>query len=94
MRCVAFSKRSLEDDPTIRIQSAVEVTEGALMDKDGCLRRAMCVMGTIPEEEMPRMSIASGADNFLHILHRMITVAGMTGFEKEDLPNIRQIIAR
>ena len=87
--------RSLDAaDQSIRIQSAVEVTEGALMDRDGCLRRAMCVMGTIPEEEMPRMSIASGADNFLHILHRMITVAGMTGFEKEDLPNIRQIIAR
>jgi len=80
-------------DHSMRVRSAVEVTEGALSDRDGCLRRAMCVMGTIPEDEMPRMSIGYGAENFLHILHRMVTVAGMTGFNKQDLPNMRQIIA-
>ena len=36
-------------DHSMRVRSAVEVTEGALSDRDGCLRRAMCVMGTIPE---------------------------------------------
>ena len=81
-------------DHNIRIQSALKVSEVALRDKDGCLRRAMCVMGTIPEEELPKMSIAAGAENFLHILQRMIAVAGMTGLTKEDLPNMRQILAR
>lgn len=76
-----------------KIQSAVKVTEVALNDKDGCLRRAMCVMGTVAESDMPRMSIAAGADNSLHILERMIEAAGQAGMTKDDLPNIRQILA-
>jgi len=80
-------------DHNIRIASAVKVTEGALSDKEGCLKRAVCVMGTVPDDEMPRGSIAAGAVNFLHILQRMVTVAGMTGLTKEDLPNMRQLLA-
>jgi len=50
-------------------------------------------MGTLQESEIPRLSIASGADNSLHILERMIDAAGMAGMTKEQLPNMRQILA-
>ena len=85
-------------DHSIRIQSAVRVSEVALSDKDGCLRRSMCVLGAISstheDGNLPKMSIASGGQNFLHIVQRMISVAGMTGLTKEELPNLRQVIAR
>ena len=85
-------------DHGIRIQSAVRVSEVALSDKDGCLRRSMCVLGAISStrenDNLPKMSIANGAQNFLHIVERMIAVAGMTGLTKDQLPNSRQVIAR
>ena len=85
-------------DHGIRIQSAVRVSEVALSDKDGCLRRSMCVLGAISStrenDNLPKMSIANGAQNFLHIVERMIAVAGMTGLTKDQLPNLRQVIAR
>jgi len=84
-------------DHSIRIQSAVRVSEVALSDKDGCLRRSMCVLGAIASTRengnLPKVSIANGAQNFLHIVERMIAVAGMTGLTKEQLPNLRQVIA-
>ena len=54
----------------------------------------MCVMGTIPAEELPRMSIASGAGNFLHILKQMVSTAKMSGLTRHELPNMRQLLAR
>ena len=85
-------------DHSIRIQSAVRVSEVALADNDGCLRRSMCVLGAITSSRedgnLPKMSIANGARNFLHIIERMIAVAGMTGLTKDELPNLRQLIAR
>lgn len=84
-------------DHSIRIQSAVRVSEVALSDQDGCLRRSMCVLGAISstreDGHLPKMSIANGAQNFLHIVQRMIAVAGMTGLTKDELPNLRQVIA-
>merc|ERR1712156_801664 len=84
-------------DHSIRIQSAVRVSEVALADKDGCLRRSMCVLGAISSTRengnLPKISIANGAQNFLHIVERMIAVAGMTGLTKDQLPNLRQVIA-
>ena len=58
----------------------------------------MCVLGAISStrenDNLPKMSIANGAQNFLHIVERMIAVAGMTGLTKDQLPNLRQVIAR
>ena len=58
----------------------------------------MCVLGAISStrenDKLPKMSIANGAQNFLHIVERMIAVAGMTGLTKDQLPNLRQVIAR
>ena len=58
----------------------------------------MCVLGAISSTRengnLPKISIANGAQNFLHIVERMIAVAGMTGLTKDQLPNLRQVIAR
>ena len=58
----------------------------------------MCVLGAIASTRdnvnLPKASIANGAQNFLHIVERMIAVAGMTGLTKDELPNLRQVIAR
>ena len=85
-------------DHSIRIQSAVRVSEVALSDKNGCLRRSICVLGAISSTSengnLPKKSIANGAQNFLHIVERMIAVAGMTGLTKDELPNLRQVVAR
>lgn len=82
-------------EPDMRVLSAVRVSEIALSDKDGCLMRAVCVMGTIPaDEEVPRMSVATGADNFLDVVNKMIIFAENSGLQKEELPNLRQIVAR
>ena len=85
-------------DHSIQIQSAVRVSEVALGDNDGCLRRAMCVLGAISSSKadgaLPKKSIANGAQNFLHIVHRMIGVASAIGLTMDELPNLRQVVAR
>ena len=85
-------------DHSIQIQSAVRISEVTLGDNDGCLRKAMCVLGAISSSQqngaLPKQSIANAAQNFLHIAHQMIAAASEIGLTMDELPNLRQVVAR
>jgi len=81
--------RKLSSD---EVRSAIHLSEGALLDRDGCLKRSMCVLGMIHPDETPRMSIAAGAGHLMNVLHKLIDMAEITGIP-EDLTNTRQVVA-